>query len=584
MPRDITVTFSDGSTHVYKGAPDDVTPDAVQARAEKEFGKAVSALDGGRPAAAVAPTAQPRGTVPAEEPRTLGGFLSNIGPSAGKFFGGLAEAVTSPVQTAKTLIDIPVGAAAKAFPKAFEFINSLDTPEGQVAAKRAADTASAVGGHYARYGSIEGIKKAAYEDPVGVASDLSALLSFGAGAVAKVPALTQAGFKVARAVPAFQGQAALTTMPQQIAAIAQPTANALEAAARYTNPLQPVSSAINALVPLAGKGAQMAAGIATGVGKEPFSEAFAAGKKGTPEFAQYMRGQASPEQLLDDVRRGLTNMQNDMSAAYATAKTGWAADATPLDFGKVDQAFAKLEANTQHAGKSLVGKEEASKIAEVRAVLDEWRADPTTHNALGFDALKRRIDAIYPESPKQTQAQRVISGTRNAVKDVITEQIPEYTSAMKGYEESINLIRDIEKGLSAGDKASKTAALQKLQSLAKSKPADKYRQELISRLEEAGGVSLRPSVAGQALSEITPTGLGRLGAGLGTGAALLGNTAALGALPLTSPRLVGEMFYGAGKATGKINALTKGIAGKITPEQINYLNSLLQAQQAQGTQ
>lgn len=528
-------------------------------------------------------TGQPRGTIPAENPRTVGGFISNLGPNIAQYFGGLAEAVTSPVQTAKTLIDIPVGAAAKAFPKAFEFINSLDTPEGQAAAKRAVDTASAVGGHYARYGSIEGIKKAAYEDPVGVASDLSALLSFGAGAVAKVPALTQAGFKVARAMPAFQGQAALTTAPQQIASVVTPAANALEMAARYTNPLQPVSSAVNALVPLAGKSAQMAAGIATGAGKEPFSEAFAAGKKGAPEFAQYMRGQASPEQLLDDVRRGLTKMQNDMSAAYATAKTGWAADATPLDFGKVDQAFAKLEASTQHAGKSLIGKEEASKIAEVRAVLDEWRADPTTHNALGFDALKRRIDAIYPESPKQTQAQRVISGTRNAVKDVITEQIPEYASAMKGYEESINLIRDIEKGLSAGDKASKTAALQKLQSLAKSKPADKYRQELISRLEEAGGVSLRPSVAGQALSEITPTGLGRLGAGLGTGAALLGNTAALGALPLTSPRLVGEMFYGAGKATGKINALTKGTS-RITPEQINYLNSLLQAQQAQGTQ
>ena len=31
MPRDITVTFDDGSTHVYKNAPDDVTPDAITA-------------------------------------------------------------------------------------------------------------------------------------------------------------------------------------------------------------------------------------------------------------------------------------------------------------------------------------------------------------------------------------------------------------------------------------------------------------------------------------------------------------------------------------------------------------------------
>ena len=48
MPRDITVTFDDGSTHVYQNAPDNLTPDAVSARAQQDFGKAVKALDGGR--------------------------------------------------------------------------------------------------------------------------------------------------------------------------------------------------------------------------------------------------------------------------------------------------------------------------------------------------------------------------------------------------------------------------------------------------------------------------------------------------------------------------------------------------------
>lgn len=48
MARNITITFADGSTHVYQNAPDNVTPDMVQQRAEKEFGKQVSALDGGK--------------------------------------------------------------------------------------------------------------------------------------------------------------------------------------------------------------------------------------------------------------------------------------------------------------------------------------------------------------------------------------------------------------------------------------------------------------------------------------------------------------------------------------------------------
>lgn len=56
MPRNITVTFADGSSHVYQNAPDNLTPEQVTTRAQKDFGKQVSSLDGGR---AAAPTARP---------------------------------------------------------------------------------------------------------------------------------------------------------------------------------------------------------------------------------------------------------------------------------------------------------------------------------------------------------------------------------------------------------------------------------------------------------------------------------------------------------------------------------------------
>lgn len=68
MPRDITVTFEDGTSHVYRNAPDDVTPDSVQARAQKEFGKVVKALDGGQAAAPVAPVGQIPGAGPYQAP------------------------------------------------------------------------------------------------------------------------------------------------------------------------------------------------------------------------------------------------------------------------------------------------------------------------------------------------------------------------------------------------------------------------------------------------------------------------------------------------------------------------------------
>jgi len=80
MARDITVTFDDGSSHVYKGAPDDITPTAVQARAEQDFGKAVTALDGGKKPVATA--AAPAPAVAKKGERTWGEALTDLGAGA----------------------------------------------------------------------------------------------------------------------------------------------------------------------------------------------------------------------------------------------------------------------------------------------------------------------------------------------------------------------------------------------------------------------------------------------------------------------------------------------------------------------
>ena len=58
MARDITVTFADGSQHIYQGAPDNVTPEQVEERARKEFGKDITHLD--RAPSAGAKGASPR--------------------------------------------------------------------------------------------------------------------------------------------------------------------------------------------------------------------------------------------------------------------------------------------------------------------------------------------------------------------------------------------------------------------------------------------------------------------------------------------------------------------------------------------
>ncbi len=89
MPRNITVTFDDGSTHVYQNAPDDVTPEAVSARAQQEFSKAVTSLDGGRPAQ------KTKAPNPPAAPQEDKSFLSRVGENVGNEVAGLVRGAGS---------------------------------------------------------------------------------------------------------------------------------------------------------------------------------------------------------------------------------------------------------------------------------------------------------------------------------------------------------------------------------------------------------------------------------------------------------------------------------------------------------
>lgn len=92
MPRNITVTFADGTTHVYQNAPDNITPEVVSARAQKDFGKQVQSLDGGRGGA-------PKPT-PATKPKPRESWGSSLLESA-KYVGSNAlKGLASPIDMA----------------------------------------------------------------------------------------------------------------------------------------------------------------------------------------------------------------------------------------------------------------------------------------------------------------------------------------------------------------------------------------------------------------------------------------------------------------------------------------------------
>lgn len=118
--------------------------------------------------------------------QTAGEAITNVPSSAQRFATGLYEAVTSPVQTAKGILDIGAGALQKALPQpVVDFISQFDAnPE---AAQRAIQAANAAGSFYKdRYGSVDQLKNTLATDPVGAAADLSTLLTGGSMALGGV--------------------------------------------------------------------------------------------------------------------------------------------------------------------------------------------------------------------------------------------------------------------------------------------------------------------------------------------------------------------------------------------------------------
>lgn len=142
---------------------------------------------------------------PQQPERTVGQYLGetagNIIPSGAAMLGGMYEAVTNPVQTAKGLGLAAYGGARNVAEAtlptgAFDVIKSVENPE---IAKQAVAVANAIGGVYKeRYGSVNQILDTIRTDPVGAASDLSIIFSGGAGATTKLGTVSNALAKTGR--------------------------------------------------------------------------------------------------------------------------------------------------------------------------------------------------------------------------------------------------------------------------------------------------------------------------------------------------------------------------------------------------
>jgi len=528
---DITLRFDDGTTHVYENAPDSLTRNDVLKRASTDF-----------PNKNIA-------DIKRESFAEMGMMdvatkaVQNLPSSTANMIGDIVSAISSPLQTGKAILDVGAGALQNIFPE--RLVQAI----GEDKASR--DAANAVGQFYMqRYGSPEAVKKVIAQDPAGFMADMSTVLTGGAAATAKLPQV----------------------------------AGALSKTASMVDPLALMYKGATGATKAIGGAAENILGATTGVGREAISQAFKAGEEGgqrAKEFTSNLRGSANMMDVLDIAKQNLEQLRIDRSTAYKSNMKNIKGDKSILNFEGIDKALDNAMNQVSYKGQ-IKNQAAADELTKARTLIENWKKlDPAEyHTPEGMDSLKQSVGQILEDLKPRTTPDMVIKGVYNSIKSEINSQAPTYSKTMKAYTESSEQIKEIERALSLGDKASADTAMRKLQSLMRNNVNTNYGQrlKLAQELEQAGGQQMMPSLAGQAMQDWMPRGMQRVTAPLGvTGLFSVGGPAAAGlGAAASSPRLVGEAAYGAGK-------VSKGLLdiNQLTPT-LDYpalLNMMYQAEQ-----
>jgi hypothetical protein len=492
----------------------------------------------------VAPAPPPEWNIASVEPIPFS-TMKMLGNAPGSFYkntiGGLVEALSSPVQTARGIADVAAGGFYNAMPAAVQRgINAIEVnPEGQ---QRAIQTANVVGQELVKpYSSTQGFKQTIQEDPFRILGDVS-MLAGGAGA----------GLKAAN--------------------IGAKTAQAGNILTKASDVLNPVNQATYAASKL-GQGAEILGkgylAAKSGVGTEPINQAIKAGKEGNQTFLENMRDKVPSLQVLDDAKSNLAQMSADKMKNYRSGMVDIKNDKTVLDFTGIDNALKNAESMAYYKGK-VKDPTAADVLQNMKAEVENWKnSNPADyHTPEGMDALKQTLWQYFGKLGKEEKtAYAAGKQVYDSVKSEIGKQAPTYAQVMKGYSESSDLINEIERTLSLGDKASADTAMRKLQSLMRNNVNTNYGQRvsLAQELSKAGGIDLMPALAGQAMNSLTPRGLQSVSnvptAYLAYGAG--GPALAAADVLSSSPRVVGETAYKYGQMAGALNKGGEAVSSRV---------------------
>ena len=297
-----------------------------------------------------------------------------------------------------------------------------------------------------------------------------------------------------------------------------------------------------------GKGTGKLLGLTTGTG-DAVTTAYNAGKRGSKEFVDNMRGNANLTDVVDDAKNHLNKIKTAQNNEYQIAMDRVGVKEV-VDKKAIADALESVKRQAGRGKTYLTDKESVKFLDEASEKIGAFLKDPTNTNVFDFDNLKQAIGDIHV-NPNARKASRVQTNLYNSIKNVINKEAPEYSKIMKKWQDAEEQIVEFEKNLNLKDGKSPAQALKKLQSALRNDAISGYgnNTKLVEKLQ-GNENDLVDALSGQALNKFLPRGLlaGGVGALQIIGGLSSGSLGSVASALASSPRLMGELAYKTGQA------------------------------------
>lgn len=334
----------------------------------------------------------------------------------------------------------------------------------------------------------------------------------------------------------------------------------------------PVAGAIGrAAAKVFGRVGSEVTGKLTGTSAETVEQAFIAAREGgkqLDEFTKALRGQTTPEQLVNLTRDNVAKVASERSRLFAETLAELSDEV--VETAPAKAAFRETLESTgitiDENGVLNFANSKLRTTPNAQSKLQQaWReisSMPETMSLKEVDTTRQAVKAIKEisgDEPSANLANMLIEDATRSVR-LAGEQVDGYGQMLDNFGETSEFLNELEKGLSVGDKRSVDQAFRRIATTLRTN--NEQRMALVRELDEATDGALLSQISGQQLSEALPRGL--VGTYLapifvGTTAAGAVTPAILPGLFLASPRAVGEFARAIGLTAAKADVFVDAV-------------------------